>query len=767
MTHSTASLKRALTGALAALSLTLGALPSAHALSKADLLECSPDVTASFDTEVNPVHLIEGKDANGKYLLKWQDFNLAAGESLKFGAGSYLNLVKGPNRSLINGQISGLKANVFILNPNGITLGRDSAIQVESLGLSTVKPTAKMIEDFNQSGTLKLSSAYNPTGELRGMGEIKLLGALKSHNLFVDGSQIVIRDYSMLRNKNGALLKHEHVGSAVNTLNLASSTGRIDVGGPAPGTGEDPDFDPESAYGVSAADGLTDQRGKTGVGTKEELLDISADPDGDYWLYDDIEGVSLDAPLGTFTGTLDGAWHRVGYSLESDAEHLGLFSTVENAKIAHLMLKDVSIATEKGTRAGALAGVIRNSALENVEVKGFKLTCGGEQPETLLAGGLGGELDGGGLDSVITRGVTADGADMGALSGTVTKAPEVHGLSTATDGALSLTADGSELKGFGSSLEEGLFLATERGEESSRHILTRDNATHRLFLTPCFVEDFETDYDGRAHSYREAVNNDYFDLENHVTLKPEYTGDIRNAGVYHHTLGSPDGERYFVKDGVFSAEGDGLYTVNKVHLGTLILSDLTSDAPRIEVPLTEENVTNASELNFVSGENPDTLNLTAVYTRNPDGTYSATVNDAVNYTFDIEYGTVHEPPAPPEPEPDTPETDPEPSPVTPSEPVFTVRPVTPAEKPLTLKSASEVNEDVSPCDFCKGPERFMSEAEDTLPSLERPYAIAGQEQLFALAATASDPSAEDSEDEERLYLAAASSEKDDGTEEHS
>ena len=462
-----------------------------------------------------------------------------------------------------------------------------------------------------------------------------------------------------------------------------------------------------------------------------------------FMLYDDIEGVSLDAPLGTFTGTLDGAWHRVGYSLESDAEHLGLFSTVENAKIAHLMLKDVSIATEKGTRAGALAGVIRNSALENVEVKGFKLTCGGEQPETLLAGGLGGELDGGGLDSVITRGVTADGADMGALSGTVTKAPEVHGLSTATDGALSLTADGSELKGFGSSLEEGLFLATERGEESSRHILTRDNATHRLFLTPCFVEDFETDYDGRAHSYREAVNNDYFDLENHVTLKPEYTGDIRNAGVYHHTLGSPDGERYFVKDGVFSAEGDGLYTVNKVHLGTLILSDLTSDAPRIEVPLTEENVTNASELNFVSGENPDTLNLTAVYTRNPDGTYSATVNDAVNYTFDIEYGTVHEPPAPPEPEPDTP-----------SEPVFTVRPVTPAEKPLTLKSASEVNEDVSPCDFCKGPERFMSEAEDTLPSLERPYAIAGQEQLFALAATASDPSAEDSEDEERLYLAA-------------
>ena len=755
-------ISRALKGALTVLTLTCGALSEALALSSGDLLERPPSVNVEFGEGLNPAHRIEGASATGKYLLKWKDFNLESGESLSFTQGSYLNLVKGPNRSLINGQISGLKANVFILNPNGITLGRDSAIQVESLGLSTVKPTLKLLEDFHKSGTLNLSSSYSPDGTLRGMGEIKLLGQLKSHNLLLDGSQIVIRDYTAVRNKNNGLLTHADVGSAVNTLQLGASTQRIDIGGPAAGTGEAPAFDPESAYGLSLADGLVDQRGKHAVGTKEELLDISADLNGDYWLYDDIEGVNLDAPLGAFTGSLDGAYHRVGYSLKSDAENLGLFCAVESADIAHLKLKDVSIATKEGRKAGALAGTVKDSSLEDVEVSVFKVSYGGESPESFLAGALSGSLEGGTLTNVITGGVKGEGTVAGALSGTVTGEPAVHGLSAATDGTLPLTADGTSLKGFGTSLEEGLKLAAERGESAPQHILRKGSATHRLFLTPFFVEDFETDYDGRTRSYAEAVNNDCFDLENHVTLKPEYAGDIRNAGTYHHTLVSGDGERYFVKDGVFSAESDGLYTVNKVHLGTLKLTDLTSDAQRIEVGLNESTVKNASELNFVNGENLDTLNLTAVYTRNPDGTYSATVNDALNYTFDIEYGTVHEPPAPPEPEPDTPEIIPVPDKVTPSLPE--VRPVMPASDELTVQRAHGVEEDVSPCDFCKGPERFMSEAGGTLPTLERPYAIAGREQLSALAATASGPAAEDDADEERLYLA-SSSEEDDGTEE--
>ena len=755
-------ISRALKGALTAL--TLGSLTfNAQALDIS-----SPNLRdLSGDTAIKQ----EGKDftlrapgLNSRTVLAWDKFDVLPEESVHFENGSFLNLVTGGKLSVIAGKIES-DGSLYIVNPAGVRLAAGSDIYVnDAFGISTIKPTETLVNNFNATGKLMPGSHEI----YRGMGKVSLLGKIRTNHLHVYGSQLVIRDYSALKTNdtlNDIVLTNSGSSGDPNSTNvlLKSSTGRIDIGGPAAGTGEAPAFDPESAYGLSLADGLVDQRGKHAVGTKEELLDISADLNGDYWLYDDIEGVNLDAPLGAFTGSLDGAYHRVGYSLKSDAENLGLFSAVEGADIAHLKLKDVSIATKEGRKAGALAGTVKDSSLEDVEVSGFKVSYGGESPESFLAGALSGSLEGGTLTNVITGGVKGEGTVAGALSGTVTGEPAVHGLSAATDGTLPLTADGTSLKGFGTSLEEGLKLAAERGESAPQHILRKGSATHRLFLTPFFVEDFETDYDGRTRSYAEAVNNDCFDLKNHVTLKPEYAGDIRNAGTYHHTLVSGDGERYFVKDGVFSAEGDGLYTVNKVHLGTLKLTDLTSDAQRIEVGLNESTVKNASELNFVNGENLDTLNLTAVYTRNPDGTYSATVNDALNYTFDIEYGTVHEPPAPPEPEPDTPEIIPVPDKVTPSLPE--VRPVMPASDELTVQRAHGVEENVSPCDFCKGPERFMSEAGGTLPSLERPYAIAGREQLSALAATASGPAAEDDADEERLYLAAASSEEDDGTEE--
>ena len=286
MTHSTASLKRALTGALAALTLTLGSLTfNAQALdiSSANLRDLSGHTVTKKEGKD---FTLRGPGFNSRTVLSWGKFDVLPEESVHFENGSFLNLVTGGRLSVIAGKIES-DGSLFLVNPAGVRLAAGSDIYVnDAFGISTIKPTEALVKNFNSTGKLMPGSHEI----YRGMGKVSLLGKIRTNHLHVYGSQLVIRDYSALKTNdtlNDIVLTNSGNPNDPNstTLLLKSSTGRIDVGGPAPGTGEDPDFDPESAYGVSAADGLTDQRGKTGVGTKEELLDISADPDGDYWLY--------------------------------------------------------------------------------------------------------------------------------------------------------------------------------------------------------------------------------------------------------------------------------------------------------------------------------------------------------------------------------------------------------------------------------------------------------------------------------------------------
>lgn len=104
-------------------------------------------------------------------LLTWHDFSVANGEEVAFGgANTYLNVVTGNNRSLINGAVTGSQANVYLVNPNGILIGSTGSINVASLHLSTADISASLT-DFNAASSA-LANTVATAGDIVNAGTL-------------------------------------------------------------------------------------------------------------------------------------------------------------------------------------------------------------------------------------------------------------------------------------------------------------------------------------------------------------------------------------------------------------------------------------------------------------------------------------------------------------------------------------------------------------------------------------------------------------------
>ena len=130
-------------------------------------------------------------------VISWEDFSVGSENRVIFDNHQYLNLVHGSKASVIDGYIgfSGTGNSAFYLvNPNGITLGRNSEIHAAKVVLSTSKISEKSVNDFIDSGELNLAN--------KGMGKIRLIGKISTGNLKVDGSQVIIRDIEDITKDN-------------------------------------------------------------------------------------------------------------------------------------------------------------------------------------------------------------------------------------------------------------------------------------------------------------------------------------------------------------------------------------------------------------------------------------------------------------------------------------------------------------------------------------------------------------------------------------
>ncbi|EEU8376076.1 filamentous hemagglutinin N-terminal domain-containing protein [Campylobacter jejuni] len=96
---------------------------------------------------------ISGSKTNS--VIQWGGgFNIASGETVNFqGSGkNYLNIAYGSKSSHIDGTLNGGSNNIFLINPNGIVVGKGGSISAKKIVLSTSSVSDDEMKEFASSG---------------------------------------------------------------------------------------------------------------------------------------------------------------------------------------------------------------------------------------------------------------------------------------------------------------------------------------------------------------------------------------------------------------------------------------------------------------------------------------------------------------------------------------------------------------------------------------------------------------------------------------
>ena len=492
-------------------------------------------------------------------VISWEDFSVGSENRVIFDNHQYLNLVHGSKASVIDGYIgfSGTGNSAFYLvNPNGITLGRNSEIHAAKVVLSTSKISEKSVNDFIDSGELNLAN--------KGMGKIRLIGKISTGNLKVDGSQVIIRDIEDITKDHLTSNPEVLTNTDGDNIIIKSSTKRIDIGGRK-------ELDIESTYKIKKEDGLVAHTGQTALSSKEDFLKLKDDTSGSYFVTSDVElgeiNRTLDEGKG-FSGSLDGAFNSVSYTLKSDnqeQQNYGLFSKLEGAEISNLKLKNASVTVDSNASevyAGALSGRIRDSKIENVEVEGFDIQTEYNSPVTIYTGALAGILEkgfgqseirnvyGDFSESSLKRFASHDYYVKGSLAG-------LNEAQTSLSGYIGQNSS-QNISLFGENRAQKNY-TEDYSKPGSQYVKRGSGYSNIGFYAPFFVdEDIEIVYskdNPKSYEYTSFTDNPYFKTQNYVDVAYDYEGEISNPALYTHNYSSKaDGtEFYFVKNSEVSA----------------------------------------------------------------------------------------------------------------------------------------------------------------------------------------------------------------------
>lgn len=541
----------------------------------------------------NSMFISSSTDRN---VISWNDFSVAKGNSVVFTGSdaTFLNIVKGSNISVIDGNVSSIgNNNIYLINPNGINIGITGTFEAKNAILSTSKLTQENVDNFIDTGDFEFTK--------RGMGKVKLIGTLHADNTVIDGSQIIIRDISNIKVNTGVL---DHVKPLKDTVSIHSSIKRIDIGSSKP-------VDLESELGLTKEDGLYDHTDKTAVSTKDEFLKMSANPNGSYFITNDIDLGTIDAQItgsNDFTGTIEGAFNSITYALEGKGTDLGnnvgLFSTLEGATVENLKIKNPSIALRSPnseTYIGGLAGVIKNSTIKNVEVDYLSLSFSNLSNHKIYAGGLAGlathEVTPSHFENV-SAGFSAktqqhlfsrDNYVFGSVLGEL---KDELNLTGANFGKTDFS-DGYDLGVINSvGFSQSVTAIDNEYLHNSQEFIKADGYYQNCgFFIPYFIDSdqiFVTDTFNKVYNYDDLIgNNKYFNSNDYVDLTYKYAFGIQKEGNYNHEYTSKNGGQtfYFVKDG------------NKSEKGTHTIS--------LEAPTGKPNLDENFDVGYIADEEPD------------------------------------------------------------------------------------------------------------------------------------------------------------------
>ncbi|HEA8131089.1 TPA: filamentous hemagglutinin N-terminal domain-containing protein [Campylobacter jejuni] len=139
--------------------------------------------TSGSISSSNGIMNITGNKQNS--VIQWGGgFNIANGETVNFKGTNqnYLNIVYGSKSSHIDGKLEGGSNNIFLINPNGIVVGKGGSISANRVFLSASSIGDKEMKEFAESGgekTFGLGVNLSPVIKTKLNGNVVNLGVIE------------------------------------------------------------------------------------------------------------------------------------------------------------------------------------------------------------------------------------------------------------------------------------------------------------------------------------------------------------------------------------------------------------------------------------------------------------------------------------------------------------------------------------------------------------------------------------------------------------
>ena len=298
-----------------------------------------------------------------------------------------------------------------------------------------------------------------------------------------------------------------------------------------------------SASAGEVAGGMGTEGSPYLIGSRGGVDSIRYDLGGHYRLNQDIDlGEEEFAPIGTFTGVLDGAGHTIkNLKQNRTVPYAGLFSQTNGATIKNMKLKGATVSGNNYT--GILAGTMTSSTVENVLVEG--IVNGGTSGS--YVGGLAGDVSqgiikgckgivtvsgkdnvGGLLGKTINQTVVANSCALGSVTATNSSTSYVAGLigyasSVTIKTSYAACSTGGKGKGLvyvysSTTVENSYFDSTISGLSSP---MEQARTTEQLRQQDTYVEwDWENVWKFKEGSLPElrVIEQEYFNITaSHVT----------------------------------------------------------------------------------------------------------------------------------------------------------------------------------------------------------------------------------------------------------
>ena len=347
----------------------------------------------------NPLNITSTTQNN---VITWQDFSVGKNETVQFDGGAktnnYLNIVTGANTSNIQGKIQGGK-DVYLVNPNGIIIGKDAVVDVGNFYASTRYVSEEVAKQA--AGSQNLAAVLGDPSKSMATDVVNL-GTVQADQVVVEGQNIRFLDSSKVKNAGG---------TAPSSSVTLRANGYIHVGNK---TGSDAGY-----------------TGKTLSGTENKpvyyrLIDSmnQVRSSGNYMLSSDITGGG--GVKGTFSGNFDG----MGFTVTGMSAVGGLFAATSNARIENVGIVNSSI-SNASTGTGGIVGNATNTTLENVYNLGTTVTG-----TASLTGGLVGKASGVTIKNSYHKGKSSGAGFIGGLVGGTNRIEYSYSADTGRRGAV-------------------------------------------------------------------------------------------------------------------------------------------------------------------------------------------------------------------------------------------------------------------------------------------------------------------------------------------